>query len=632
MRKGIVSDMNRMTPIPFTEVRIDDPFWNDRLRINREVSIPYQLEQCRVTGRIDAFKLQWKPGQGEPPHIFWDSDVAKWVEAASYSLATHPDEKLARELDEVARLIASAQQPDGYLNTHYTQVEKDRRWSNLRDKHELYCAGHLIEAAVAHFQTTGNRVLLNMACRFADYIGQVFRRGEGQKRGYCGHPEIELALVKLARATGDGRYMALARYFVEERGQTPSYFEIEAQARGEAWELPWGGLEYCQAHQPATEQAEAVGHAVRALYFYCGIADVALECGDPALLLASQALWENVTGRKMYVTGGVGSVKDGEKFGPGYDLPNESAYCETCASVANVLWNHRLLQLDCDGKFADVIERALYNGVISGVSLDGTRFFYENPLASRGGHHRQPWFGCACCPSNLSRLLASLGGYVFSRDESGFAVHLYMQSELKRQQIAGSAAGLKIETRYPWDGAVKITPDVDGPVEFTLRLHIPGWARDCRVRIGGESVEARVEKGYAVLRRTWRPGEAVEVEFEMPVERVEANPAVLVDQGRLALQRGPLVYCVEDANNDAGAFNLLLPRAGELEARWKPELLGGVVVIEGPVKVRTGDAFGSALYRPAQAPALTDARLKAVPYYAWDNQAPGAMAVWLPSV
>ena len=448
-------------PIPFTEVQIDDSFWNERLRINREVSLPYQYWQCQETGRIDAFRLQWQPGMGAAPSGVWDSDVAKWVEAASYSLSTHPDAELAAQLEEVVALIASAQQPDGYLNTHFTQVDQEKRWENLQDAHELYCAGHLIEAAVAHFQATGKRDLLDVACRYADYISIVFGREEGKIHGYCGHEEIELAMVKLYRATRENRYLDLSRYFVEERGQSPHIFKKPRDGRG--------GLDYYQAHAPVREQKEAVGHAVRAVYLYSAIADLAGEFNDPSLLAASETLWDSVTKRKMYLTGGIGSTRVGEAFTNDYDLPDETAYCETCAAVGMVMWSHRLVHLDCDRRYADVMERALYNGVLSGVSRDGTKFFYENPLASRGGHHRQPWFECVCCPSNLSRLLASLGNYLFSRTEDGLAVHLYLQSGMARQSVAGASVQLKLETRYPWEGLIRLTVETDRPAAFALR-------------------------------------------------------------------------------------------------------------------------------------------------------------------
>ncbi len=620
-----MTDMNRFEPISFTGVAIDDVFWNERLRINREVSIPYQYEQCRETGRIDAFRLEWKPGKGEPPHIFWDSDVAKWVEAASYSYAFRPDPKLGQLLDEVTTLIASAQQPDGYLNTHYTQVEKENRWTHLRDNHELYCAGHLIEAGVVHFQATGKRTLLDAACRYADYIDSVFGREEGKKRGYCGHEEIELALVRLYRVTNNRRYLELSRYFIEERGQLPNYFVLEAAARGETHAAY--PLEHYQAHKPVREQTTVIGHAVRCFYLYSAMADLAGEFSDPTLLQACERIWENLCGKRMYVTGGIGNSRHNEGFTHDYDLPNETAYCETCASVGLIMWNQRLLQLDCDGRYADVLERALYNALPAGVSLDGTRFFYENPLASRGKHHRQTWFGCACCPSNLSRLFASLGQYIYSRSDDELAVHLYIQSTMSAQSVAGASVRLAIETRYPWEGQVRVKVDSDREAEFSLRLRIPAWCSSYRIAVEGDVVAPALEKGYAVIRRKWRAGDSVQLDFEMPVERVTSHPAILSNSGRVAIQRGPVVYAVEDADLETSALDLVLPDDCELRAHWEETLLGGVTVIEGEALARANRA--NDLYQTKIAPQLKPTPFRAIPYCVWDNRSEGAMAVWI---
>src|SRR5512136_2068131 len=416
------------TPLSFTQVSIEDEFWAPRLRTNRERTIPLEYEQCRSTGRLDAFRLNWKPGMEPVPHIFWDSDVAKWIEAASYTLAAHPDPRLQAQLDEIISLIASAQNSDGYLNTHFTVVEPGKRWTNLRDRHELYCAGHLIEAAVAHFQATGKRTLLDVLCRYADHIDQTFGPRPGQKRGYPGHEEIELALVKLYHVTGERRYLDLSLYFVDERGRQPHYYDLEAVARGDDPASYWAKTyAYMQAHVPVREQHQVVGHAVRAMYLYSALADLAGETGDRSLLETCEELWLHLCTRNLYITGGIGPSPANEGFTADYDLPNESAYAETCASIGLVFWNHRLLQLECAGRYADMMERALYNGVLSGVSLDGEKFFYENPLASQGNHHRQAWFDCACCPPNLARLLASLGQYVYAQNDTELAVHLYVQ-------------------------------------------------------------------------------------------------------------------------------------------------------------------------------------------------------------
>jgi hypothetical protein len=437
-----------MTPLGLTDVTVADGFWRPRLDVNRQRAIPHIHEMCKRTGRLDALRLQWEPGRPNPPHIFWES-VAKWIEAASYSLATHPDAVLDRRLNEVIALLAGAQQPDGYLNAHYTVVEKGKRLTNLRECHELYCAGHLMEAGVAHFRATGRRTLLDVVSRYADFLDRTF--GRGKRTGYCGHEEVELALVKLYRATGRERYLRLAEYFINERGRRPNFFDAEARARGEDPARQWapGGNAYYQAHRPVREQREAVGHAVRAMYLYCGMADVATETGDRALLAACRRLWQNTTERKMYVTGGIGARHLGEAFGDDWELPNETAYAETCAAVGLVFFAHRMLQIEADGRYADVMERALYNGVLAGISLDGEKYFYVNPLASAGGHHRQPFFDCACCPPNIARLLASLGPYVYSAGRDALYVHLYVGGEA-RADVAGRRVVLKQRTAYPW--------------------------------------------------------------------------------------------------------------------------------------------------------------------------------------
>jgi DUF1680 family protein len=650
------------SPIPFPSVSIEDAFWAPKLRVNRAATLPIEYQQSKDTGRIDAFRLDWKPGQPNPPHIFWDSDVAKWIEAASYSLATHPDPALDSLLDEVITLIAGAQQPDGYLNVHFTVVEPDKRWMNLRDAHELYCAGHLIEAAVAHFQATGKRSLLDVLCRYADTIGKVFGRGAGQKRGYCGHEEIELALVKLARVTGEQKYLDLARYFVDERGQSPNYFAIE-HADDTGVPMPFGPINaarfdygYNQSHKPVREQREVTGHAVRAMYLYSAMADLAAS--DPSLQPALDALWQDVCTRKMYITGGIGPSRHNEGFTHPYDLPNETAYAETCAAIGLAFWNHRLLQLNCESRFADVVERTLYNGIISGVSLDGEKFFYENPLASIGKHHRQAWFDCACCPPNLARILASLGEYVYSQGENELVVHLYVQSSAQfslgesaktgsRQarpavnslverrtsfavetSLEGQQITIHQETHYPWDGAVKITFEMAQPTTaFTLRLRIPGWCKQYHLFVNDQPTQAAVQNGYVCLERAWQPTDVIRLEMDMPIERVYAHPNVRQDMGLVALQRGPVVYCLEQADHDTPIEHIILPSNAALAARFQPDLLGGVTIITG--EALAADPTGWSVLYQNQPPAFKPTKLTAIPYYAWDNRQPGAMKVWL---
>lgn len=629
----------RMRSFGLENVAVDDRFWTPRQETNRLVTLPIEYRQCRKTGRLRAWKLNWRPGRGNPPHIFWDSDAAKWLEAVGYSLAARPDRKLERLADKVIDDIAAAQRPDGYLNIYYSVVEPDQRWTNLRDRHELYCAGHLMEAAVAYHQATGKRKLLDVLCRYADHIDATFGRSRGKKRGYPGHEEIELALVKLYHATGEKRYLKLAKYFVDERGRRPHYYDKEARARGDDRKKYWPGTyEYNQSHLPVRRQSAVVGHAVRAFYLYAGMADVAAETHDGELLAACKRLWRDATRHKMYVTGGVGPSGRNEGFTRTYDLPNETAYAETCAAIALVFFAHRMLQIEADAHYADVMERALYNGTISGVSADGTRFFYTNPLAAApparaaGGKpepHRREWFGCACCPPNIARLIASLPQYVYSAAGGAAYVHLYAAST-GRAQIAGRDVTLRQRTNYPWDGEVAVEVGLDRPAAFALMLRIPGWCRKHRLSVNGKRLAAPVVKGYAKLRRRWQDGDEVRLSLDMPIERVAAHPAVAADAGKVALQRGPVVYCLEQCDHRAPVRAIHLPDRARLTARFDRKLLGGVTVIEGTGLAPSPAGWKGRLYRPAAEAKLKPAKIKAVPYCLWDNRAPGAMTVWLP--
>jgi len=626
----------KLTPVPLTKVTIDDRFWAPRIATNREKTIPHIYRKCKETGRIDAWRLQWKPGKKPVPHIFWDSDVAKWIEAASYSLAVHPDAKLEALLHEVASLIASAQQKDGYLNSHFIQVEPQNRFKSLAFNHELYCAGHLIEAGIAHYLATGDRTLFDAVRRYADYIDSYF--GPGKHDGCPGHEEIELALVKLYRVTGEKRYLRLAEFFLDQRGQKPSYFSREYKRLPPAM----AGLyrhffdaegkfhsEYCQDHLPVREQSAVVGHAVRAMYLYCGMADVGVETGDRALIEACRRLWKNLCSKRMYVTGGIGPSGHNEGFTGDYDLSNDTAYCETCAAVGLVFWNHRLLQLEGDGRYADVMERALYNGALSGVSLDGEHFFYVNPLASDGQHKRREWFGCACCPPNIARLIASVGGYIYSQGERDAWVHLYVQSR-GELDLGGRKVVLRQKTDYPWDGRIEITLEPEEPFVFGLNLRIPGWSRGATLSVNGKPVDLSgiVRRGYARLERRWKRGDRVELDLPMPVEKVEAHPAVRQDIDFVALQRGPVVYCLEQADNPVPLDWIVLPRSSKLKAHYDGDLLGGVAVIEGKASMLDDSDWGDDLYRsgPVRRREIT---IKAVPYCTWNNRGPGQMRVWL---
>jgi DUF1680 family protein len=626
----------QLEPVPFTHVAFDDAFWTPRIEVNRTVTIPHVYRQCEATGRISAFDLNFqRPVPSPIVLIFGDSDPAKWIEAASYSLATHPDPELAALVDQVADKIIHAQQPDGYLNTHFTVVQPDMRWRNLRDWHEMYCAGHLIEAAVAHYRATGKHKLLDALCRYADHIDATFGREPGKKRGYPGHPEIELALVKLYHAMHNPRYLKLATYFVDERGTQPSYFDLEARARGEDPANFWArSYEYCQAQVPVREQSKVVGHAVRAMYLLSAVTDLAHENDDPTLLETADRLWVNLLSKRMYLTGGIGPSRHNEGFTQDYDLPDETAYAETCATIGLIQWNQRLLQFAGESKYADVIERGLYNGFLSSVSLAGSTFFYENPLASAGDHHRQSWFECPCCPPNIARTLASLGQYFYSTGGNAVWVHLYAQGTATLT-VAGRDVRVRQVTKYPWDGEVKFEMGVAQPHTFTLHLRVPGWCERWILRINDVPVTDLYPQtnGYLGLDREWRPGDVVEYRMDMPIQTVWAHPAVRYLQGRLALQRGPIVYCLEGIDHEGIILDRIAidPKqvlSSGFDVEPRDDLLGGVRVLRGTARVIDDNGWEDKLYRH-QAPSSKAMRITAVPYGVWDNRAPGEMRVWL---
>ncbi|MBM3472950.1 MAG: glycoside hydrolase family 127 protein [Armatimonadetes bacterium] len=621
-----------LKPVPLTDVKLTDDFWAPRLETNRTVTIPHAFKECEDTGRIRNFEIAAGQAEGEFEGIYFnDSDVHKMIEAIALDLALHPDPALDQRLDRLIAILAAAQQPDGYLNSYYTLVEPENRWTDLPVKHELYIAGHLFEAAVAHYQATGKRSLLGVATRFADYIDSVF--GDDRLVGVCGHEEIELALVKLAEATGEQRYFRLAQWFIDRRGSSDR--------------------EYCQDHLSVREQSEVVGHAVRAMYLYCAMADIAMRTRDEGLIGALNRLWEDLTLRRMYVTGGVGPSAHNEGFTTAYDLPNDTAYAETCAAIGLVLWSWRMFLLHGRSEYVDVLERALYNGVISGVSLTGDRFFYVNPLASRGQHHRQPWFGCACCPPNIMRLFPQIGAMMYATAVGGsraapttsndapavvgaeralpavLYVNLYAASEAT-VQLSGTAVRLTQSTHYPWSGEVKITVRPASEVEFDLRLRIPDWCETASAKVDGEELDAeRGEDGYVSLCRTWRPGDTVTLKLDIPIRRIAAHPQVAADVGRVALMRGPLVYCLEAADNEGSVRDMALPRKADLKPEWHPDLLGGVIVLRGKGLRRAQDDRPD-LYRPVPDDLKTDAT--AIPYYAWDHRGPGEMVVWIPEI
>jgi uncharacterized protein len=622
-------------PVPFTDVTFEDAFWKPRIEANRAVTIPHIYRKCEETGRIGAFDLNFERAVPSPVfQIFQDSDIGKWIQAAAYSLATHPDPQLELQLDNLIDKIVSAQQADGYLNTHFIVAQPEMRFRNLRDWHELYCAGHLVEAAVAYFQATGKRKFLDAMCRYIDLIADTFGPAAGQKRGYCGHPEIELALISLYHATDNPRYLELAAYFVDERGNQPNYFDQEAQERGEdpaAFEFKT--YEYCQAHTPLRQQDKVVGHAVRAMYLLGAAADLSAEKNDPSLWQTCLRLWDNLITRRLYLTGTIGPAKQNEGFTEDYDLPDETAYAESCATVGLIQWNHRMLQIAGESKYADEIERGLYNGFLGGVALEGGRFFYENPLASTGHHHRQAWFDCPCCSSNIARTLASLGKYFYSSGKHDIWVHLYAQGTAQ-MDLADGHVTLHQVTSYPWDGEVKIEVVVPRPQEFTLHLRVPGWCSQWSLRLNGAAVNATPWKnGYMTVERTWQTGDLLEFVMEMPVQTVWPHPAVRYLQGRLALQRGPVVYCLEGIDHHSIVLDRIsirpgLVRSGLFRPVHQQFLLGGVTVIRGKGRLVSDSGWEGLLYRD-QAPAAEEVDISAIPYYAWDNREPGEMRIWM---
>lgn len=622
--------MFRFTPLSLTQVRIIDDFWDERLRVNHERSLPKQHELCERTGRFDALKLQWKPGAPNRPHPYWDSDVAKWLEAACYACQIRPDEKLRAQIDEVVQLFVGAQQPDGYLNSFFSVIDQDRRWKNLRFNHELYCAGHIFEAAVAHHELTGTRDLLDVACRFADYIDSVFGLKEGQIPGYCGHQEIELALIRLYKATGEKRYLDLSSYFVEQRGQQPNYFEVE-RSEIHSDMLPLDAPHaYFQAHLPIREQTEAVGHAVRATYYYSGVADIARENNDESLFKAVERLWQNVVHQKLYVTGGIGSTWQGEAFTPNYDLPNERAYCETCASVSLIFWAHRMLQHSGQATYAHVIERSLYNGALAGMSLDGESFFYQNPLATYGNHERQTWFECSCCPSNLSRLLASIGSYIYAAADDELRVHLYVGSESAFSLKNGVSGTIKQSNNTPWQGDVRFDLELAEAGSFKLSLRIPEWATGFEIQINGEKIAPTVDRDYITLDRAWDRQTTIELKLNLIAQRIYAHEKIIGNAGQVALQRGPFVYCIEDADLNASALEVRISADAPITEHTTDTLSEkGLVVLETAGIVQLPPE-GNALYFTRKSTRTIPTCVRAIPYYAWGNRKSGPMRVWIP--
>jgi uncharacterized protein len=611
--------------VPFTAVRFEDDFWRRRLETNRAVTIPANFKKCEETGRVDNFLKAAKKMDGPHTGLFFnDSDIYKVLEGAAYLLHTHPDPELDAYMDKLIGIIADAQEDDGYLYTARTvnpeAVTADKegltRWSHLKVNHELYNLGHMYEAAVAHYQATGKRNFLNIALKSADLIDSVF--GVGKKRDVPGHQEVELGLVKLYRVMGEERYLNLAKFFFDERGHHDS-----REVYG--WPDIMG---YSQDHEPVTKQKEAVGHSVRAVYMYAGMADVAALTDDKDYIKALDTLWENVVSKKIYLTGGLGARHQGESFGDNYELPNPTAYNETCAAIAGIFWYQRMFMLHGDAKYIDVLERTLYNGFLSGISLSGSEFFYANPLESDGkwpfnvkvGATRSPWFECSCCPPNIARLLAALPGYVYATKNDVLYVNLYSSSTAE-VSLQNQTVTIKQETNYPWDGNIKITVTPENVGEFTLSLRIPGWTRNEVVpsdlykyvehnhesptlNVNGSAARFELKQGYAHIARHWQAGDTVEISFPMLIRRVVSHENVRDNVGKVAVERGPIVYCAEAVDNNDHALDLPLPDGVTLTTHQDKDLLSGVTTIK---------AGGLTL----------------IPYYAWSHRGEGEMAVWL---
>lgn len=617
-------------PVAFTHVHVTDDFWQPKLKVNAEVSIPYVLEQCKKTGRIDNFLMAaGKIKKGKLTQFtFDDTDLYKVIEGASYSLQVNPNPALEKQLDTLIAIIGAAQEPDGYLYTFRTAKTDtphewmgSKRWEKEEDlSHELYNSGHLFEAATAHYLATGKKNFLNIAVKNADLLVKTF--GWGKEEKFPGHQIVETGLVKMYRVTGKKEYLDLAKFFLDLRGK-PGHLNHE----------------YSQAQTKVVDQHEAVGHAVRATYMYSGMADVAALTGNEQYLHAIDDIWHDVVDRKIYITGGIGATGNGEAFGNAYDLPNMSAYAETCASIANVYWNNRMFLLHGDAKYIDILERVLYNGLLSGVSLSGDKFFYPNPLASLGQHQRSAWFSCACCISNMTRFLPSMPGYVYAQNKNELYVNLFVGSS-STIKLSSTDVALTQQTNYPWDGKDELTINPAKKSAFALHIRIPGWAQNKPVPgdlyadenttsskvtllLNGKPVDYEMNKGYAVINRTWSKGDKITLSLPMDVKKIEANDSVNADKGRFALQRGPIVYCLESHDNkDDAVMNIVVDTAAVIQAVYKPDVLNGITELQMQGFSTKRQLNSDALLRSNQ-------EVRAIPYYSWANRGAAEMEVWI---
>ncbi len=619
-----------INPVPFTSVKVTDDFWGQRLRASREVTIPLAFSKCEETGRYMNFVKAAHPS--DTIHVgglsFDDTDVYKTIEGASYLLQTYPDKRLENYIDSVLVIVAAAQEPDGYLYTSRTMNPKhphewagSKRWEKVEElSHEFYNLGHMVEGAIAHYQATGKRNFLDIAIKYADCVCREIGDGPGQVVRVPGHQIAEMALAKLSLVTGDEKYLKQAKFFLDKRGYTSRTDE------------------YSQAHKPVVEQDEAVGHAVRAAYMYAGMADVAALTGDSAYINAIDRIWDNIVSKKYYITGGIGATSNGEAFGKNYELPNMSAYCETCAAIGNVYVNHRLFLLHGDSKYYDVVERTLYNGLISGVSLDGGGFFYPNPLQSMGQHQRQPWFGCACCPSNICRFIPSLPGYVYAVKDNDVYVNLFM-SNTANLDVNGKSVILSQQSGYPWNGDIAVVVDRNKAGRFAMKLRVPGWVRNMpvpsnlytysdnerpgyRVLVNGQPAEGSLTSdGYFTIDRNWKKGDRVEMSLDMQVRTVKAHNKVEADRGCIAVERGPIVYCAEFPDNDFDVLSTFMNRSPRFAEKFEPDMLEGIVTLTTDAQVFGYDDSGRVTAK--------DVKLKMIPYYAWNHRDRGNMEVWI---
>jgi uncharacterized protein len=626
---GSAQPLQKIEPVSFANVNITDNFWKPRMDQVATVTLQACIYQTEIkTPRIRNFEIAGGSRQGKFEGIFYDdSDVFKALEAISYSLKTRPNSELEKKADEWIDKIAAAQQPDGYLNTYYTLQFPEKRWTDM-SMHEDYNGGHLIEAATAYYSATGKRKLLDVAIKFADHFNSQF--GPDKKHWVTGHQELELALVKLFKTTKDEKYLKLADWLLDERGHK--------LANGYTW-TEWKDTAYAQDVVPVKQQKEITGHAVRAMYLYTGAADVAAQTGDQGYMNAMKTVWDDVVHRNMYITGGIGSSGNNEGFSVDYDLPNEQAYCETCASVGMVFWNQRMNLLTGESKYFDILERSLYNGALDGLSLSGDRFFYGNPLASTGKHFRKEWFGTACCPANIARLVASLGDYVYNTSSNGIWVNLFVASNTN-VVIGKTKVQVDQKSNYPWGGEVTITITPEKKAKFGMYVRVPGWATGETVpgdlyhflktpsskftlKVNGKDAEYKMENGYALILRDWKKGDVIQLSLPMNVQEVAARESIMADVDRVALQRGPLVYCVEGADNDGQAWNILMPENTTFQTNFQKDLLNGVVTIraEVPVVVVSSDSQNVSTVKKT---------ITAIPYYSWCNRGSNPMQVWLP--